>query len=91
MPPEPSRAYARYVLGVMFLLTALNVMDRQVLAALAEPVKAEFGLSDTVMGILLGSAFGFGHFVGMVPAGLNTAIYAPRGSGGNVGSNNAAA
>ena len=55
MPPEPSRAYARYVLGVMFLLTALNVMDRQVLAALAEPVKAEFGLSDTVMGFSSGA------------------------------------
>jgi len=80
MPPEPSRAYARYVLGVMFLLTALNVMDRQVLAALAEPVKAEFGLSDTVMGILLGSAFGFAHFVAMVPAGR----LADRGSRRNV-------
>ena len=54
MPTPPSRAYSRYVLGVMFLLTALNVMDRQVLAALAEPVKAEFGLSDSIMGVLLG-------------------------------------
>ena len=69
MPPTPSPAYARYVLGVMFALTALNVMDRQVLSALAEPVKQEFGLSDLEMGVLLGSAFGFAHVVAMVPAG----------------------
>ena len=80
MSSQPSRAYARYVLGVMFLLTALNVMDRQVLAALAEPVKAEFGLSDSVMGLLLGSAFGFAHVVAMVPAGR----LADRGSRRNV-------
>lgn len=65
----PSRAYSRYVLAVMFLLTALNVMDRQVLAVLAEPVKLEFGLSDAQMGVLMGSAFGFAHVVAMVPAG----------------------
>jgi len=80
MSSQPSRAYARYVLGVMFLLTALNVMDRQVLAALAEPVKAEFGLSDSVMGLLLGSAFGFAHVVAMVPVGR----LADRGSRRNV-------
>jgi MFS family permease len=67
--PTPSPSYARYVLGVMFALTALNVMDRQVLSALAEPVKQEFGLSDLEMGVLLGSAFGFAHVVAMVPAG----------------------
>lgn len=80
MTSPPSRAYTRYVLGVMFLLTALNVMDRQVLASLAEPVKAEFGLSDSIMGILLGSAFGFAHVVAMVPAGR----LADRGSRRNV-------
>ncbi len=53
----------------MFALTALNVMDRQVLSALVEPVKAEFGLSDLQMGMLLGSAFGFAHVVAMIPAG----------------------
>ena len=63
MSPPPSRAAARYVLGVMFLLTALDVMDRQLLAALAEPVKAEFGLSDSMMGVLLGSAFGLASAV----------------------------
>lgn len=64
----------------MFALTALNVMDRQVLAALVEPVKAEFALTDLQMGILLGSAFGFAHVVAMVPAGR----LADRGSRRNV-------
>ena len=54
---EFSRGYARYVLGMCFLLTALNVMDRQVLMVLVEPVKMEFGLSDSQMGFLTGTAF----------------------------------
>lgn len=63
----PSRAYANYVLGVCFGLTALNVMDRQVLAILVEPVKAEFGLTDSSMGVLTGTAFALSHTIAMLP------------------------
>ena len=65
--PRPSDAYARYVLGTMFVLTALNVMDRQVLAVLVEPVKTEFAMSDGEMGLLTGSAFALAHVLAMVP------------------------
>lgn len=68
-PSLPSDRYANYVLGTMFVLTALNVMDRQVLAVLVEPVKNEFGLSDAEMGLLTGSAFALAHVVAMVPVG----------------------
>jgi MFS family permease len=54
---------------MMFGLTALNVMDRQVLSVLVEPVKGEFGLSDAEMGILMGNAFAFAHVIAMVPVG----------------------
>ena len=63
----PSRGYANYVLGVCFTLTALNVMDRQVLAILVEPVKQEFGLSDSTMGALTGPAFALSHAIAMLP------------------------
>jgi MFS family permease len=63
----PSRGYSRYVLGVCFALTALNVMDRQVLSVLVEPVKAEFGLSDSEMGLLTGTAFALSHALAMLP------------------------
>ena len=66
-PAVPSPGAARYVLGVCFTLTALNVMDRQVLAILVEPVKAEFGLSDSDMGFLTGTAFALSHAIAMLP------------------------
>lgn len=63
----PSRGTSNYVLFVMFTLTALNVMDRQVLSVLVEPVKLEFGLSDAEMGLLTGSAFALAHVLAMIP------------------------
>lgn len=68
-PHPPGSRYASYVLGTMFALTALNVMDRQVLAVLVEPVKLEFGLRDAQMGLLTGSAFALAHVLAMVPVG----------------------
>ena len=65
--PATPRGYTNYVLGIMFALTALNVMDRQVLSVLVEPVKQEFGLSDSRMGLLTGSAFALAHALAMIP------------------------
>ena len=62
-----SRHYAHYVLGMCFVLTALNVMDRQVLMVLVEPIKEEFGLSDSRMGFLTGTAFAISHALAMIP------------------------
>jgi MFS family permease len=42
-------------------------MDRQVLAVLVEPVKAEFGLTDSEMGFLTGTAFALSHAFAMLP------------------------
>lgn len=55
--PEPSRAYSLWVLGLLSLAYVLNFVDRQVLAIVAGDVKAELGLSDTQLGVLLGPAF----------------------------------
>lgn len=51
----PSRAMTYVVL--LSALLALNLMDRQVLAVIAEPVKKEFGLTDTELGMLTGLIF----------------------------------
>jgi predicted MFS family arabinose efflux permease len=56
--PAPQPIPGRW--GVVFLLLAVQIfanIDRQVLNVLVEPVKAEFGLSDMVMGLLTGAAF----------------------------------
>ncbi|WP_247872518.1 MFS transporter [Azospirillum sp. TSO35-2] len=43
------------------LSCALNFLDRQVVNILAEPIKQEFSLSDTELGILTGLAFAIFH------------------------------
>jgi predicted MFS family arabinose efflux permease len=53
----PSRAYANWVLFLLLLAYVLNFVDRQVLAIVGLEVKAEMGLSDTQLGLLLGPYF----------------------------------
>ncbi len=52
-----SPAYRNYVLGVLFLGYAVNVMDRGVLSVLLESIRHEFAVSDTLLGLLSGLAF----------------------------------
>ena len=75
-PSPPSLGYARYVLGVLFLVYVFNFIDRQVLSILLEPIKADLGVSDTFMGFLTGFAFVFFYTF----AGIPIAGYADRGS-----------
>src|SRR5437899_1897068 len=53
---EPS-ARRYYVLGLLTIIYALNFLDRTIFNVLIEPIKKEFALSDTMMGLLAG--FGF--------------------------------
>src|SRR5436189_2318884 len=46
-----------YVLGLLTIIYALNFLDRTILNVLIEPIKKEFQLSDTMLGLLAG--FGF--------------------------------
>lgn len=61
-PPVPAEAAAtrapgaRFALLILFGINTLNFFDRQLLGALAEPVRKEFHLSDTGLG-LLGTVF----------------------------------
>jgi len=45
------------VLAVLTLVNIVNVMDRSLMSVLAEPIRREFHLSDTQLGILTGLAF----------------------------------
>ena len=53
-----------YVLGVLTLVYALNFLDRTIFNVLIEPIKKEFVLSDTTMGLLAG--FGFVLFYSLL-------------------------
>jgi predicted MFS family arabinose efflux permease len=68
-------AHPRHVLVLMACLTALNVMDRQLLSVLIDPIKREFGVSDGAMGLLTGTAFALLHGT----AGIPIAVAADRG------------
>jgi MFS family permease len=57
-----SRRY--YVLGLLTVVYALNFLDRTIFNVLIEPIKKEFTLSDTTMGLLAG--FGFVLFYSLL-------------------------
>ncbi len=61
---------------LLALINLVNFMDRMVLAAVAQPVKEELGLSDTQLGLLTGLAFAVTYVV----AGIPLARLADRGS-----------
>ncbi|MET0658180.1 MAG: MFS transporter [Steroidobacteraceae bacterium] len=56
-PEARPREGAWVALLLLSLVSFVNYVDRMVLPALAEPIKAEFGLSDTQVGLMTGFAF----------------------------------
>ena len=79
-PFAPSAGYSSFVLIVLLLAYILNFVDRQVLALVAEDVKADMGLTDSQLGWLLGPAFVLFYTL----AGLPLARLADRTSRKNV-------
>ena len=72
------RDYAFLLL--MFLVSTLNMADRQIIAVVAEPLKHEFALSDTMLGLIGGTAFALIY----PPLGLPLARLADRSSRRNL-------
>ncbi|HYD86162.1 MAG TPA: MFS transporter [Vitreimonas sp.] len=52
-----TKNYRAYVLGALLVVYTFNFIDRIVVGILSEPIKNEFGLSDTELGLLGGTAF----------------------------------
>jgi predicted MFS family arabinose efflux permease len=65
--PRPAIAYRWYVTAVLCFVGAFNLMDRQILAILLEPIKRDLALSDTAMGLLTGFAFVAFYTIASVP------------------------
>src|SRR5258706_1661618 len=65
-PADAARPSIRryYVLGLLTAVYALNFLDRTIATVLIEPIKKEFTLSDTTMGLLAG--FGFVLFYSLL-------------------------
>jgi MFS family permease len=62
-------------LAVLFLVSMSNYVDRNVISVLLEPIKAEFQVSDTMLGLLTGLSFALFY----ATLGIPVARWADRG------------
>jgi MFS family permease len=67
--PYPPLRYAWYVIGVLFAVTLLSQLDRQLPALLVRPLRKEFGISDTAFSLLQGYAFAVFYTLAGLPLG----------------------
>ena len=77
---EFSAGYVRYALGLIFLVAVFNVCDRTIMSVLVPEIRADLGLNDRHLGILMGPAFAIVH----IAAGLPIARLADRSSRRNI-------
>lgn len=64
------------LLAVLFLVSMSNYIDRNIISVLLEPIKVEFGATDTQLGLLTGIAFAFFY----ATLGIPMARWADRGN-----------
>jgi len=66
----PSALRSYYVLAVLAFVYMFSTVDRTMISVLAEPIKREFGLSDSQLGLLTGLAFAISYSIAGIPLGL---------------------
>jgi MFS family permease len=65
----PSSSRAWYVVGVLVMATVLSYTDRQILSLLVDPIRHDLSISDTQIGLLIGTAFALVYGVAGLPLG----------------------
>ena len=68
--PEPSRSGRWYILFILTSIFSIHYLDRTVMSVIIEPIKHEFGLSDTAMGVLAGLAHSGALSIMILPMGI---------------------
>ena len=69
-PPQPELNWRTHMsLALLALVYIFSYIDRQVISILIEPIKSEFGATDTEMGLLTGLAFGLLYAALGIPVG----------------------
>ena len=71
---SPARRW--WFLAVLFLVSTSNYVDRNIISVLLEPIKTEFQVSDTLLGLLTGISFA----VFYATLGIPVARWADRGN-----------
>lgn len=62
-----SKRYRNYALSLIVVVSVVNFLDRQILSILLEPIRNEFGLTDTQIGLLSGFAFSLFYSIFSIP------------------------
>ena len=70
------KPYQIYLVGLLFLVTVSNFMDRQILGILQEPIKRDLALSDWQLGVISGPSFALFYSLAAFPI----ARWAERGN-----------
>src|ERR1700737_877766 len=65
----PPRGYAWAVVAILIATAVLAYTDRQVLSLLVDPIRADLGISDTQVSLLLGTAFAVVYGIAGLPLG----------------------
>jgi MFS family permease len=65
----PRRGYAWGVVAILIATAVLSYTDRQVLSLLVDPIRADLGISDTQISLLLGTAFALVYGIAGLPLG----------------------
>ena len=73
-----SSAYRHYILAILTLMYVVNYLDRQILAILLQPIKNEFHVSDTMLGLLAGPTFALFYATLGIPIALAADRYNRR-------------
>lgn len=60
---------ATYTVWILFVVAVLNIVDRQVINVLADPISKELQLTDTQIGLLTGLAFAVFYNLSSIPLG----------------------
>jgi predicted MFS family arabinose efflux permease len=71
--PYPSRRYAWFVVFVLIIASLIAFIDRQVVAIVVGPMKADLGVGDTEIGWLYG-VFALFYAIAAVPIATLAAV-----------------
>lgn len=78
-PPEGMVPYRRdYMMSLILLAYMINGIDRGILTVMIEPLKKEFSLSDSELGLISGLAYGASYAVSVIPLGILVDRYSRR-------------
>jgi MFS family permease len=69
LPDYPPSSYAWYVVGVLVMATVLSYTDRQIMSLLVDPIRHDLTISDTQVGLLIGTAFALVYGAAGLPFG----------------------